>query len=865
MPITDYRYACALRHHEFGDFILPGAEKHYPPDLELEPIHLDIDLHVDLEAEACEGTVTTTVEARRDGPTELRLHGVAFENVAVSDPDGNALTWRYDGQEIAIAWESPVSHHDRRRVAVSYRVEKPTSGLYFSKPDDAYPDAPRWAATDHETERARHWLSCIDLPNARPRVDFHLTAKSHFTILANGEKTGETENGDGTKTAHWRLDYPCPSYLTCFAIGNFVRADDGEFDGKPIAYFATAPLTEDDLRRSFGRTGEMLAWMSAKLGMAFPFPKYFQFALPGFGGAMENISLVSWDDIFVMDETLAAEWTRLVDEINLHEMGHSYFGDAVVCRDYAHAWLKESWATFLEQVWFADTAGRDEQLYQYYRDAQSYFREADKRYKRPLVTREFNSSWDMYDAHLYPGGACRLHTLHSELGDDVFWAAVQDYLKRYAGRVVETDDFRKVLEEHSGRSLGRFFDQWFYTAGYPAIKVTFKYDAKRQESMFQIEQTQVDEKEGAGAFVLSSDVGWVIDGESHSVPVKLEQAKQTVVVPMEKDPDQVRFDPHAKILHKLELKPGDGKLRRQLTSAPDVIGRILAGRELAKSGKRKNIEAVRDAYKEEPFWGVRLQHAQALADAGVDAAVEVLADLLAWEQAPMVLAGLIRAAGKYRDGRTRDAVARRVANGLPYWATAAAYEVLGAQRDNAPLEILKEAAGIEGFAGIVQSGAFRGLGATHRDDVIPILEKRVAYGAASNRSRPAAVSALAEVGRVKDKGTRVGIVERLVDLLRDPFRRVGTSAVFGLESLAAGEAVSALEAFRAPLSVQEQVRIDRAMATIRKGDEPKIAAQEKELEEALSKLRKLGERLERLEARVKPKKDDNDVTEQEGE
>src|SRR5213078_3618228 len=99
-------------------------------------------------------------------------------------------------------------------------------------------------------------------------------------------------------------------------------------------------------------------------------------------------------------------------------------------------------------------------------------------YKRPIVTRQFKASWDLYDAHLYEGGACRLHTLRCELGDEVFWAAVRDYLQRYNGKVVETDDFRHVMEEHSGRALGKFFDQWFYTAAYPDLKVTFSYDDK---------------------------------------------------------------------------------------------------------------------------------------------------------------------------------------------------------------------------------------------------------------------------------------------------------------------------------------------------------------------------------------------------
>ena len=41
----------------------------------------------------------------------------------------------------------------------------------------------------------------------------------------------------------------------------------------------------------------------------------------------------------------------LFDQINLHELAHTWFGDLIVCRDYAHVWLKESWATYFETVW----------------------------------------------------------------------------------------------------------------------------------------------------------------------------------------------------------------------------------------------------------------------------------------------------------------------------------------------------------------------------------------------------------------------------------------------------------------------------------------------------------------------------------
>jgi hypothetical protein len=46
------------------------------------------------------------------------------------------------------------------------------------------------------------------------------------------------------------------------------------------------------------------------------------------------------------------------------------------------------------------------------------------------------------------------------LGDDIFWPAVKDYLSTYAKKTVETSDFRKKLEEHSGLNLTKYFEQW---------------------------------------------------------------------------------------------------------------------------------------------------------------------------------------------------------------------------------------------------------------------------------------------------------------------------------------------------------------------------------------------------------------------
>lgn len=835
----------------FAEATLP---EHYPPDLELEPTHLDIDLYVSISARAIGGRVTTTVQARNAGHFTLELNAVSFEDVYVQAPDGTPLTWHYDGKRIRITWQEPFAVREQRQVEVAYRVSSPASGLYFSRPDEQEPSLPTYCISDHETERARHWLPCIDLPNVRTTLAYHLSADARHTILANGYLESEVDHGDGTKTAHWRLDQPCPSYLACIAIGDFVRADDGTFQeghtSVPVAYYAGHDQSPQDLLETFGRTKPMLAWMTGLLDLPFPYPKYYQIALPGISGAMENISLVTWSDSVIQNDDLRPELEWSIDLVNVHEMSHSYFGDAIVCRDFAHAWLKESWATYIEQCWEEHTGGSESAAYLYYLHANHYFREADQKYQRPIITRRFHSSWDLYDAHLYEGGACRLHTLRCELGDDIFWAATRDYLKRFQGRVVETDDFRAVLEEHSGRSLGKFFDQWFRTPGFPDLKVSFDYNAQRQEGSFTVEQTQVNQEKGIPAFELTTDLEWMVGSDTMRRRIHLRDARHVFTFPMPAKPDQVRFDPGRRILHRLEFNPGTDLLRTQLVNAPDLIGRILAAQELIKTGVHSHIEAVVQAYSQETRWEARSEFATALGKANHETAVKGLALLLQNEHEPRVILALMRAAANYRSSDLMQAIEQRMQQPLYPLAKQAAYIALGAQRERAPFDLLSAAADQPTPDHRAQAGAFTALAETRRPEAVPILQAKAAYGGSPYRTRPAAVNALAALGKGLEHAARQSVSEQLADLLRDPWPPVTWAAAKGLARMEAQDALGALEAYRRPLSTQEQVVVDRLTAGIRQADKTSGSANQKEVDDLRDQVRKLEEQIQTLSARL---------------
>lgn len=212
--------------------------------------------------------------------------------------------------------------------------------MYFHVPNEEYPNRVLHCVTDHEPERCRYWLPVVDAPTARTTLSFHITAPKHLTSIANGLKISEEQTvaADGSNpdcmTTHWVLDEAeCPSYLICVAVGDFIVVEDGDVDGMPVAFIGCrGRVTETDLRRSFGKTRDMVKWISTKLDMPFPWKKYYQIVSPCISGAMENISFVTWNEIYCYDENLAFEKELLVDQVNIHEMAHTYFGDLVVIR-----------------------------------------------------------------------------------------------------------------------------------------------------------------------------------------------------------------------------------------------------------------------------------------------------------------------------------------------------------------------------------------------------------------------------------------------------------------------------------------------------------------------------------------------------
>jgi aminopeptidase N len=70
------------------------------------------------------------------------------------------------------------------------------------------------------------------------------------------------------------------------------------------------------------------------------------------------------------------------------------------------------------------------------------------------------------------------------VGDEKFFQSLKALAQKYAWKPVNTDDFRKVVEDLSGQDLGYFFLQWTESSGAPEFKL--EYTVFRTQKGFRV-------------------------------------------------------------------------------------------------------------------------------------------------------------------------------------------------------------------------------------------------------------------------------------------------------------------------------------------------------------------------------------------
>ncbi len=778
-------WAGSIENQTFRDgtkFARPGSKAFYGPDQNCDAQHIALELELDVPKHMVKGKCTTILKALHGQTRSCAFNAVGMKIISVTQTSGQKLRFAYKNEQIHINFPKTLKQDEIFSVIIEYSLTNPHVGIYFIGPDKHYPKKPVHIWTHGETEEARYWFPCIDAPHDKATTEMIATVPQDFFALSNGALLRVQENkAKKTKTYHWKQAIPHSPYLVTLVAGKFSEVKD-EWDGIPITYYCE-PGREEEVKRAFGKTPKMVRFFSEKIGVRYPYEKYAQIAVADFVmGGMEHTTATTQTDRVLLDERAYPEQTA--DWLASHELAHQWFGDLLTCKEWGHGWLNESFATYFEALFTEHDLGKDEFDYEMEEKAQSYFDESKNNYQRAIVTNVYRRPDDLFDRHLYEKGACVLHGLRRNLGEELFWKAIRHYVETFFGKAVETSDFINAIQDSTGRNMRQFFDQWIFKAGHPEYSVIYWWDPKTSQAKVQIRQKSSAEN---GLHDLPMDLVFITAEGPKKFSETIKDKKHLFQYKFKNEPLDVRLDPEHSTLKTLKLTKPRSMWLHQLNSDPHVMGRIEASREIAKTPADDSLDALIRAFQKEKFWGAANEIAGTIGQTKLPRAKLFLFRSLLLKN-PKVRRGVVKALSHFPDSQTAGKLAQVFKRDPSYFVRAEALKFLANQRSNDALLWIKKGLNTPSWNDVIASVAVSSLSMRGSRETLALLKRAVQYG------QPLAhrISAVNALSKCADNFPK--IIEDLIQLAKsDPQVRVKHAAIAALGRLKNPRAIPVLE------------------------------------------------------------------------
>jgi aminopeptidase N len=543
----------------------------WPKDRLFDHHHMRLELTIpDMAKPYLEGVETLTVSSV--GGTRDRISlDCDGPRVGLVSLGGASCDFEQAGKRLNIRLPRPLPWGSKADLKIQYTLDFAKArgeGLTWSKgkPDTDSPTTqfPQIHAQG-QAELNSRWFPCLDHPSEKLTTELLVTVEDGYEVVSNGRLVSRKPTDEPARTVwHWSQDKPHTAYLVTLVVGKLAVVEVGGPDsarpGLPMSVY-TPIGTEENVKTTFANTADMVACFEERFGVKYPWDKYAQCLVRDFkAGGMENTSCT-----LLMASTSGPIPGGMQDDLISHELAHQWFGDLVTCRSWDHLWINEGWATYAEALWQeykGAKASPERARSAYHRAVLGFARgqragnEGSAPADPAMVSNRFTDPDSVFQKadDPYGKGGMVLHMLRERVGDEAFFNGTRLFLKRFAYKTAETDDFRRVMEEVSGQSLERFFGQWCLRPGLPRLAVSQEWDEAASTLTISVEQTQTVDALNPAYAVSIPVLIKVGEDETRWAYIDMETKAASTSVKLPGKPVQVSVDPNLTILAAVKVE-----------------------------------------------------------------------------------------------------------------------------------------------------------------------------------------------------------------------------------------------------------------------------------------------------------------------
>jgi hypothetical protein len=431
-------------------------------DVLIYKLYLDVtDFNTNIIQASCQ--VNFTSKMNNVSGITLDLLNLQVDSVKYQGQDAS---FTYSGELLRVNFPNALNQNQTDSVVVYYQGTPVTDasgwgGFYFQN-GYAFNLGVGFAADPHNFGRV--WHPCFDNFVERAQYEMTFRTSGNKRAYASGLITNEDNSVPEEMLRTWKISDPIPSYLACFAVGDYVHVLQ-EYTSplfgytKPVMLVAQAQDTTG-MKTSFNKLFDMMEIYESRYG-PYVWEKIGFVLVPFSSGAMEHATLVAYPQLVGAGNTT-------FDWLISHELSHNWWGNLVTCKTSADMWINEGFAVYSEAIYKELANGYN-----------SYINDLKQNHLEVLQGAHFKDGdfyplsgvphGAVYGPHSYEKGSVMLHNMRTYLGDSLFFLGIQALQQDFAHLSVDAEEVRDKLTEVTGVDMTDFFEDWIFQPGFVGV------------------------------------------------------------------------------------------------------------------------------------------------------------------------------------------------------------------------------------------------------------------------------------------------------------------------------------------------------------------------------------------------------------